>query len=596
MEYLNLQVDPPLDVYPSDTWEWMRVLAGATGSQFKGIKMLADLDMNNFNIINWSGSSGPTQALTGDNLGTGAKLFKAKVLNDLQFRSIIAGSTKLTVTENTNDISFDLGSVKLADLDDVDLTGLVDKQLLRYDATAVKWKPSDLSSQQAGTSLVWRPGGSTAPGVFTGNAAALNTEIANKKELSVIYIDSFNDANVAVGSEIDCLFRVALVGLRRQANWALSMTSNIKNPRSMSNLNFVANSGSPAVILASSVADKYLNYEFVGCSFEGKNFFELDVGLDTANRGARLSFQSCSFSGTLAGVEYYFDNDQGTVDLNFVNTIFESSATQKLAFKVSTPVANSGYRVYSDSSSIIPRVTQTNIASPAFYNFLTGAQQNPLAIDETTAVLTSIPKVVKGFTPPEYRKDSGEPWALNDSLTFIDTWAKTATQVLQSWYKAYWPYATPGKQIILLNNESGFLSGTAGKVEFGTGMWQVAGLDAGVYHSIFDGLPCEVDIEVAINNTGLSPALCQLGLRTYTTADGSVVESEDFTQSPTFKAVNNTTADTYSILRLSYHKVSGVNREKRIVPVIKNLEAITTTFQVLWLHWRVTAHANGGAV
>lgn len=53
-------------------------------------------------------AAGAGEANTGSSLGTGSEVFKQKSGVDLQFRSIIAGSTKLSNTENTNDITLDV--------------------------------------------------------------------------------------------------------------------------------------------------------------------------------------------------------------------------------------------------------------------------------------------------------------------------------------------------------------------------------------------------------------------------------------------------------------------------------------------------------
>lgn len=51
MEYLNVNV-PPGGSYPSGAYDWMRVLAGAEGSRFNGIKMDGNLDMNGKDLLN----------------------------------------------------------------------------------------------------------------------------------------------------------------------------------------------------------------------------------------------------------------------------------------------------------------------------------------------------------------------------------------------------------------------------------------------------------------------------------------------------------------------------------------------------------------
>ncbi len=60
---------------------------------------------------------GSGASVTASNLGGGAQVFKQKVANDLQFRSLSQGSGKVTVTQNANDISFDIGAGTLVNAD-----------------------------------------------------------------------------------------------------------------------------------------------------------------------------------------------------------------------------------------------------------------------------------------------------------------------------------------------------------------------------------------------------------------------------------------------------------------------------------------------
>jgi hypothetical protein len=60
-----------------------------------------------------AGIQAGAQNNTASNSGAGAQVFRTKTLSDLSFRSIISGSTNVTVTQNANDISI---AVQSADL------------------------------------------------------------------------------------------------------------------------------------------------------------------------------------------------------------------------------------------------------------------------------------------------------------------------------------------------------------------------------------------------------------------------------------------------------------------------------------------------
>ena len=74
MEYLNTNNAPSSELYPNGVYPWMRLLAGAEGSQINGLKMLDDLDMNGFSIINSGGGGGIGWNTSGTNTGPSLKL------------------------------------------------------------------------------------------------------------------------------------------------------------------------------------------------------------------------------------------------------------------------------------------------------------------------------------------------------------------------------------------------------------------------------------------------------------------------------------------------------------------------------------------
>lgn len=71
-----------------------------------------DATENEIEIRGTATGSGSGETNTASNLGTGTGLFKSKVGVDLQFKSITAGSSKLTITNNANDVGLDVSVTK----------------------------------------------------------------------------------------------------------------------------------------------------------------------------------------------------------------------------------------------------------------------------------------------------------------------------------------------------------------------------------------------------------------------------------------------------------------------------------------------------
>lgn len=80
-------------------------------SDGRGWRISADIPPNKPIYVGGGGSGGtPT---TADNVGAGAGVYKETVNSELQLRSIVAGSNKLTATENTNDITLDVAQANI---------------------------------------------------------------------------------------------------------------------------------------------------------------------------------------------------------------------------------------------------------------------------------------------------------------------------------------------------------------------------------------------------------------------------------------------------------------------------------------------------
>ena len=103
-----------------------------------------------FVLSSLAGLSGSGEVNTASNSNVaGVGVFKQKTGEDLEFRGINAGSTKITVTNDTSndEIDIDLGTVSIDHLSDVDTTtsAPTSGQALKWSGS--QWEPGDASSQ-----------------------------------------------------------------------------------------------------------------------------------------------------------------------------------------------------------------------------------------------------------------------------------------------------------------------------------------------------------------------------------------------------------------------------------------------------------------
>jgi len=108
-----------------------------------------DNSAGSFALVSVSGLSGSGETNTASNIGTaGVGLFDGKVGEDLQFKKLNAGSSKITITDDTsnNEVDIDFGTVSINDLSDVDTATSAPSsgQALKWSGS--NWIPGDASS------------------------------------------------------------------------------------------------------------------------------------------------------------------------------------------------------------------------------------------------------------------------------------------------------------------------------------------------------------------------------------------------------------------------------------------------------------------
>jgi len=211
---------------PPDTYE---VIRHAGGAKTAGQCLTWDA---NGRVISQACAAGGGEINTASNLGSGANIFSSKVLVDLRFRSIVAGSNRLSVTQNANDISLDIvpanmtlsslgGSLNLSQLAQ---GGATTGQLIQWNGTA--WAPASVSGGG---------GPANTDALAEGSTNLYFTNARSRAALSVSGILSY-DNGTGIFSCPNCV----------------SVASNYANPSWISSLAYAKITGVPSFELASN--------------------------------------------------------------------------------------------------------------------------------------------------------------------------------------------------------------------------------------------------------------------------------------------------------------------------------------------------------
>ena len=106
-----------------------------------------------FGLSTVAGLAGQGEVNTASNIGTaGVGIFDGKVGEDLQFKKLNSGSSKITITDDTsnNEVDVDLGTVSINDLSDVITTSVADGQALIYSNANSRFQPGDVTATLSG--------------------------------------------------------------------------------------------------------------------------------------------------------------------------------------------------------------------------------------------------------------------------------------------------------------------------------------------------------------------------------------------------------------------------------------------------------------
>lgn len=104
---------------------------------------VADTDMDWFEVTGEAAS--PVTAVS---VGDGAEVYKETVGDELRFRSLAAGSGKIDITQEADEVEIDLGEVNTTDLEDFSATPATDGQVPVYDDVSSVYVPTTLPAAE----------------------------------------------------------------------------------------------------------------------------------------------------------------------------------------------------------------------------------------------------------------------------------------------------------------------------------------------------------------------------------------------------------------------------------------------------------------